>query len=125
MKGQWSMKSVVLASALLFVSFSALHAQTPTRAPEAYAWGAPGDLPVAGDFDGDKIQDIAVYRPSSGTWYIRLSSLQFSIYQTVAIRWGQAGDVPMPGDYNGDGITDVAVFRPSTGVWYITFSSAR
>ena len=54
--------------------------------------------------------DIAVYRPSTGTWYVR---------NLLAVQFGDAGDIPVPGDYNGDGITDLAVYRPSTGTWYV------
>ena len=49
--------------------------------------------------------DIAVFRPSTATWFVQG---QF----TVA--FGQSGDVPVPGDYNGDGVTDPAVYRPAT-----------
>lgn len=117
------MKCASLVVVLLLASVPILSAQSgAARQPEAYRWGQPGDVPIAGDFDGDKVADLVIYRPSSGTWYLRLSSRQFSLFGTVTIQWGQAGDVPMPGDYDGDGITDVAVFRPSTGVWYLTFS---
>ena len=62
------------------------------------------------DFDGNGIDDIAVYRPATGTWRVR---------NEFEIQFGDVGDIPVPGDYNGDGTTDLAVYRPSTGAWYV------
>ena len=37
-------------------------------------WGLNGDVPVADDYDGDGVADLAVYRPSTGEWFVRPSS---------------------------------------------------
>ena len=67
--------------------------------------------PRSSDYNGDTSADIAVFRPSTGQWYLQSTG--------QVVLWGQAGDIPVPGDYNGDGTTDAAVFRPSTGQWFL------
>ena len=63
--------------------------------------------------------DIAVFRPSEGTWYV-LNTVDGSWSVQM---WGMAGDKPVQGDYDGDGKLDFAVFRPSDSHWYILRSS--
>ncbi len=74
---------------------------------------ATGVHPMA-DYDGDAKADIAVFRPSTGAWYVRNSG-----GGSTVTNWGTTGDVAVAGDYDGDARTDIAVFRPSTGTWYV------
>jgi flagellar hook assembly protein FlgD/PKD repeat protein len=62
------------------------------------------------DFDGDGTTDPAVFRASTGAWYIEGQEPRY---------FGLAGDIPVPCDFDGDGSDDLAVFRPSSGGWYI------
>ena len=65
---------------------------------------------MPGDYNGDGVMDVAVYRPSTGQWFVR---------NILAVQFGDPTDTPVPGDYNGDGRTDLAVFRQSTGQWFV------
>src|SRR5215204_2380596 len=90
----------------------------PGNDPQGYRiirWGMTGDKPLTADFHGDGIDEIAVFRPSEGNWYI---------YNRVAdsyqiIHWGMTGDKPMAKDFDGDGRADLTVYRPTEGTWYI------
>lgn len=62
------------------------------------------------DYTGDGRTDVAVFRPSTGYWYI---------VGLPPLLWGVPGDIPVPGDYNGDKRTDLAVYRPSTSAWWV------
>jgi glucose/arabinose dehydrogenase len=69
---------------------------------------------ASADFDGDLRTDVAVFRPSTGVWYVLHSS-------NASLRiqgFGLDGDIPTAEDFDGDNISDIGVFRPSTGVWY-------
>ena len=63
--------------------------------------------------------DLAIWRPSTGGWWIMASQWSLQVTQN----WGSSGDDPVEGDYDGDGKTDFAVFRSSDNNWYIVHSS--
>jgi phosphatidylserine/phosphatidylglycerophosphate/cardiolipin synthase-like enzyme len=69
------------------------------------------------DFDGDGSTDVAVFRRSTGEWFIRYTANGAS----RRIVWGGGNDVPLAGDFDGDGLTDIVAFRPTTGEWWIRY----
>jgi len=87
------------------------------------AFGRPGDQPVACDFDGDHKDSVAVYRASTGTFYVRNAVGSSAPYYTVQL--GTAGDVPVCGDWNGDGIDTVGVYDPRSSRFYLINSATR
>lgn len=91
----------------------------PGNVPSAVTpYGAGSlDVPVQGDFLGTGQTQIAIYRPSTGKWYIKGAATNPTAFG------GPNMDIPAPADYNGDGTTNIAVFRPSTGTWYIKQAS--
>jgi hypothetical protein len=76
---------------------------------------------VVADYDGDQIADIAVFRETTGEWFVARSGGSGLLH----VGWGSAalGDLPVPGDYDADGRTDIAVYRQTTGEWFILRSS--
>jgi hypothetical protein len=54
-------------------------------------FGAAGDLPVQGDYDGDGRFDTAVFRPSNANWFVNRTSAEILI-----AAFGASGDRPIP-----------------------------
>lgn len=65
---------------------------------------------LAGDFDGDGKDDIAVFRPADGLWAIR---------NVTRFYFGATGDYPVPLSYNSSSASDPAIFRPASGLWAV------
>ena len=97
------------------LSFQLRNSNTAGPADINTSFGIAGDLPITGDWDGNGIDDVGIFRPGTGQFKLRgLFGL------TVTMNFGQNGDLPVAGDWNGDGIDTVGVFRPATGEWFLT-----
>jgi hypothetical protein len=79
--------------------------------------GDASDLPIAGDWNGDGIDTIGVYRNSTGFFYLSDSNTAPAVNYLVLL--GNPGDTPFSGRWvntmNHDGL---GVFRPSNGILY-------
>jgi hypothetical protein len=77
---------------------STITANGTVGTPAAFQWGLTGDIPQPADYDGDKRTDFAVFRPSTGTWYI--SNSNNGTYNTFSAPvWGTATDQPATSPY--------------------------
>jgi len=90
-------------------------------ADRTFFFGNPGDVPIAGDFDGDGCDTLSIYRPSEARFYIinqlgqdggGLGAAEYSFL------FGNAGDKPVAGDWDGDGIDEIGLHRESSGFFY-------
>ncbi|CDH44337.1 FG-GAP repeat domain-containing protein [Candidatus Contendibacter odensensis] len=82
-------------------------------------WGLPGDKVLSGNYDHDGLADLVVWRPSTGTWWIKFSSYD----GVVGVQFGLPNDIP--DEVNADitdAVSDLVVFRPSTLTWYVRSS---
>lgn len=110
MRGLRSLLVAGVAAVALAATSGPVSAAVPS---ERIQWGTDGDIavPIHGT--------PTVFRPSTGTWYVRgLATFTF----------GAEGDIPVAGNF-GSALTDtagrvssdLAMFTPSTGTWSIRF----
>lgn len=83
------------------------------------SWTLLGDKPLAGDWNGDGIVTIGVFRPSNSTYYLN-NPLPPS-GANVVINAGNPidGFRPVVADWIGTGGTKLGVYKPSTGGWWL------
>jgi hypothetical protein len=60
-----------------------------------FQWGLTDDVPIASGFDRDGKTDVAVWRNSTGEWWIRYSSDDLDPIDYGYFQFGSSGDVPL------------------------------
>jgi protocatechuate 3,4-dioxygenase beta subunit len=80
-----------------------------------FQYGSRDDVPVAGDWNGDGVTNIGVFR--NGLWLLDADGDGRWSEGDRQVKLGSPGDVPVVGDWNGDGRTKLGVYRK--GTWYL------
>ena len=80
-----------------------------------FKYGEQVDTPMVGDWNGDGIDQIAVFR--EGKWLLDSDGDGRWTDQDQRADYGQPGDQPIVGDFNGDEIDEIGVVRGD--VWII------
>ena len=87
------------------------------EADYSFLFGNPGDQPVVGDWDGDGVDEIGLYRTSSGSFYYR-NTLDSGVADGDFF-FGDPGDRFISGDWGvADGRDTPAVFRPGAATFH-------
>jgi len=101
-----------------------LSVRGPRRADvidHVFRFGADKDHPVAGDWNGDGIRTIGVFK--GGVWKLDLDGDGRWTEKDGRFTFGTTGDVPLVGDWNGDGVEEIGVYR--RGKWHLDTNGNR
>jgi hypothetical protein len=83
-----------------------------------------GDLPVVGDWNGNGVFGLGLFRPSTSQWFLDRNGNKAwngCSRDRCISSFGMPGDRPVAGDWNGSGTSKIGVFRPSTGEWFLDY----
>ena len=89
---------------------------------------AAGDVSVPGNYDNVGHAELAIYRPSTGQWFISDAAANPSSVTHVITYGLGANYVPVPGAYDataGNPSIEPAVFNTVTGRWFVDATTER
>lgn len=86
-----------------------------------FRYGSGSDKPVAGDWNGDGIANIGIFR--DGKWYLDTNGDGRWSNDDALVTFGEKGDIPVVGDWDGDGIDEIGVYR--NGQWLVDSNNNR
>jgi hypothetical protein len=86
-----------------------------------FQYGVKGDIAVTGDWNGDGIYTVGVFR--NGVWFLDMDGDGRWSKGDLVVDYGQEGDLPVVGDWNGDGTTKLGVYRD--GKFYLDTNNNR
>jgi hypothetical protein len=83
-------------------------------------WGLLGDIPLVGDLNGDFVDDMVTFDPTTGIWNGRQRNGQQVFTEAAAPRLGTRGDFPFIANVSPNWqnmADDIVIWRPSDGKW--------
>ena len=86
------------------------HSGIVTETGEHSRFGVIDGTPLAGDFDGDGVDEIAMFK--DGYWMIDINHNGRWDDADLLARLGDTGDRPVVGDWDGDGKDDIGIYGP-------------
>lgn len=90
--------------------------KSPSRLASRRAFSVQGAAQLAGDFNGDGIDELALFK--DGEWLIDINGNGQWDRSDLWAQLGSVGDLPVVGDWDGDGKDDIGVWgvaRPGDG----------
>lgn len=88
-----------------------------------FHYGDPGDEPLVGDFDGDGMDTVGLYRPSAKRVF--LLNAHRGRKADVAFAYGRAGDRVLMGHWESTGVDTVGAFRPGDRMFHLRDANAK
>lgn len=103
-------------------SFRLLNTTGATTLTKYDDMGKNGDIPVAGDWNGNGTDTLGIVR--NGTWQLFNGSGKNSpvFSSSKWLKFGSRTKLPFVGDFNGDGLDDIGY--KDGGTWYIDYTVA-
>lgn len=84
-----------------------------------YGFGAPGLVPISGDWNADGKSTNGVYDPSTGAFFLKNSAVPGPADVVLTFGAGGQGFVPVTGDWDGDGDDTIGLYHPASGSFFL------
>ncbi len=82
-----------------------------------FSAGQAGDLPLGGDWDGDGLETVGLYQPSTTTFFLFNA---FVVGNEITFAFGLPGALPLAGDWNADNTDGVGVYLAASRSMHLT-----
>ncbi|MDD5466391.1 MAG: VCBS repeat-containing protein [Anaerolineales bacterium] len=81
-------------------------------------FGQSGDIPLTGDWDGDGLTDLGVFREDGNLWLLDINQDGNADFEYVLGK-PESESIPVVGDWDGNGIDSPGWYDPIEQSWYL------